>query len=102
MYTLIQSAKLNDVDPHPWLADVLARIADSPPTRLADLLSWNWGPATAPATKPPDRGLRWTVTMFLNCSSLLLISHPEVVLDGGRKLTHREFPACGRLGYPRQ
>ena len=32
MYTLIQTAKLNDVDPQAWLADVLARIADTPQT----------------------------------------------------------------------
>jgi transposase len=42
MYTLIQTAKLNDVDPQAWLADVLARIANTPQTRLADLLPWNW------------------------------------------------------------
>ncbi len=48
MYTLIQTAKLNDVDPQAWLADVLARIADLPQTRLSELLPWNWRPA-APA-----------------------------------------------------
>ena len=42
MYTLIQTAKLNDVDPQAWLADVLRRIADTPQTRLAELLPWNW------------------------------------------------------------
>lgn len=42
MYTLIQTAKLNDVDPQAWLADVLARIAGTPQTRLAELLPWNW------------------------------------------------------------
>jgi len=42
MYTLIQTAKLNDVDPQAWLADVLRRIADMPQTRLAELLPWNW------------------------------------------------------------
>ena len=42
MYTLIATAKLNDVDPQAWLADVLARIADTPQHRLADLLPWNW------------------------------------------------------------
>ena len=36
------AAKLNDVDPQAWLADVLARIADTPQTQLADLLPWNW------------------------------------------------------------
>ena len=42
MYTLIITARLNDVDPQAWLADVLARIADLPQTRLAELLPWNW------------------------------------------------------------
>jgi transposase len=42
MYTLIQTAKLNDVDPQAWLADVLRRIADTPQTQLAELLPWNW------------------------------------------------------------
>lgn len=42
LYTLIQTARLNDVDPQAWLADVLARIADHPAQRLADLLPWNW------------------------------------------------------------
>jgi transposase len=40
--TLINTAKLNDVDPRAWLADVLARIADHPVQRLAELLPWNW------------------------------------------------------------
>jgi transposase len=42
MYTLIGTAKLNGVNPPAWLADVLARIADYPASRLADLLPWNW------------------------------------------------------------
>ncbi len=42
MYTLIQTAKLNDVDPQAWLADVLARIADQATSRLDELLPWNW------------------------------------------------------------
>jgi hypothetical protein len=44
MYTLIQTAKLNDVDPQAWLAHVLAQIADTQQTRLAELLPWNWAP----------------------------------------------------------
>jgi transposase len=48
MYSLITTAKLNDVDPRAWLADVLARIADHPASRLDQLLPWNWTPkATA-------------------------------------------------------
>ena len=42
MYTLIQTAKLNDIDPQAWLADVLARIADMPLSRLGELLPWHW------------------------------------------------------------
>ena len=44
-YTLIQSAKLNDIDPQAWLADVLARIADHPAKQLEALLPWNWTPS---------------------------------------------------------
>ena len=42
MYTLIGTAKLNGVDPQAWLADVLARIAEQPQTRLHELLPWQW------------------------------------------------------------
>ena len=42
MLTLIHTAKLNDVDPQAWLADVLARIADHKINDLAALLPWNW------------------------------------------------------------
>jgi len=41
------AAKLNDVDPQAWLADVLARIADHPATKLDQLLPWNWRPHAA-------------------------------------------------------
>ena len=42
IYTLIATAKLNDVDPQAWLADVLARMPDYPAKRIGDLLPWNW------------------------------------------------------------
>jgi transposase len=44
IYTLIQTAKLNDVDPQAWLADVLARLPDHPAKRISELLPWNWCP----------------------------------------------------------
>jgi len=44
MYSLIATAKLNDVDPQAWLADVLARIATHPIRQIDDLMPWNWGP----------------------------------------------------------
>jgi transposase len=46
MTTLIMTAKLNDIDPMAWLADVLACIADIPHTRLPELLPWNWKPVS--------------------------------------------------------
>lgn len=42
MYTLIETAKLNDVDPRAWLADVLARLPGHPPRTIDELLPWNW------------------------------------------------------------
>ncbi len=42
IYTLIETAKLSDVDPQAWLADMLARLQDHPARRIAELLPWNW------------------------------------------------------------
>jgi transposase len=42
IYTLIQTAKLNDLDPQAWLADVLARLPDHPAREIAELLPWDW------------------------------------------------------------
>lgn len=48
IYTLISTAKLNDIDPQAWLADALARINDHAIQRLDELLPWNWRtPATS-------------------------------------------------------
>ena len=44
MYSLIETAKLNRRDPQAYLADLLARIADHPAKRIAELLPWNWKP----------------------------------------------------------
>jgi transposase len=45
MATLIMTAKLADIDPQAWLADVLARINDHAIHRLHELLPWNWAAA---------------------------------------------------------
>jgi hypothetical protein len=63
MYSLIETAKLNGVDPQAWLADVLARLPDHPARRLDDLLPWSCGraqPASPPepTPSPSTRGLR--------------------------------------------
>jgi transposase len=47
MYSLIVTAKMNDIDPQAWLADVLARIAEHPVQKLDELLPWNWRGSSA-------------------------------------------------------
>ena len=49
MYSLIESAKLNGLNPQLYITDLLDRIADHPASHIADLLPWNWQPAV------PDR-----------------------------------------------
>ena len=57
MATLIMTAKLNDIDPQAWLADVLARINDHPIHRLDELLPWNWrSPCRAVPKRREPRG----------------------------------------------
>src|SRR5436190_111073 len=52
MYSLIESAKLNGLNPQLYIADLLARIADHPARHIADLLPWNWTPPRLPALLP--------------------------------------------------
>jgi transposase len=47
IYSLVESAKLNALNPQHYIADVLARIAEHPARRIAELLPWNWQPADA-------------------------------------------------------
>jgi transposase len=47
MYSLVESAKLNGLNPQHYLADVLARIADHPARRIHELLPWHWQPINA-------------------------------------------------------
>jgi len=44
MFSIIVTAKMNDVDPQAWLTDVLSRIAEHPAHRIDELLPWNWRP----------------------------------------------------------
>jgi transposase len=53
MYSILQSAKLNGVNPQAYLSDTLARIADGHPiNRIAELMPWAYQPAARPP--PPD------------------------------------------------
>jgi transposase len=47
MYTLIETAKLNGLNPQLYLAYLLARVADHPARHIVDLLPWNWQHAVA-------------------------------------------------------
>jgi transposase len=49
--TLIETAKLNGLDPEAYLADLLARINDHLITRLDELLPWNWQPSAGPLAR---------------------------------------------------
>ena len=42
MYSLIVTAKMNNIDPQAWLADVLGRIAEHSARKLDELLPWVW------------------------------------------------------------
>ena len=53
IYALVESAKLNGLNPQHYLADVLARIADHPARRIAELLPWNWQPVDTPPEPLP-------------------------------------------------
>jgi transposase len=54
VYSLIGIAKLNDIDPEAWLAEVLRRIADHPASKFDELLPWNWTPICQTRGKTSD------------------------------------------------
>ena len=47
-YTLIETAKLNGVDPQAWLTDILGRISDHKINKIDELLPWNIASGTEP------------------------------------------------------
>src|SRR5262245_26259774 len=63
MYTLIQTARLNGIDPQAWLADVLARINDHRITDLAALLPGRWAAEMEPRRLAADAIARLKITL---------------------------------------
>ena len=53
VYSLIETCKLNAIDPEAYLRDILARIADHKINRIAELLPWNWKVNQASAKTEP-------------------------------------------------
>jgi hypothetical protein len=51
--TIIETAKMNGLDPQAYLTDVIARIDDHKINRIDDLLPWNWTPLATPETPLP-------------------------------------------------
>jgi transposase len=49
-YTLIETAKLNGIDPQAWLTDMLGRIAEHKINKIHEFLPWTWGASQADAT----------------------------------------------------
>lgn len=49
--TVIETAKMNGLDPQAYLADILDRIHDHKNNRLAELLPWNWETSNATRSK---------------------------------------------------
>lgn len=51
LLTIVETAKMNGLDPQAYLTDILSRINDHKINRLDKLLPWNWAPIAAPCAK---------------------------------------------------
>ena len=53
--TIIETAKMNGLDPQAYLTDVIARINDHKINRIDELLPWNWTPLATPESALPAK-----------------------------------------------
>ncbi len=67
IYSLVETATVNGLDPEGYLREVLGRIADHPINRIDELLPWNIGRAVMPAAVVP-RAASATPVSILNSS----------------------------------
>ena len=52
LYTVIETAKANGIEPQAYIADVLAKLAGGwPAAKWDELMPWNWRPATTPLAR---------------------------------------------------
>jgi hypothetical protein len=86
IYLLIESAKLNSLNPQHYLADVLARIADHLAPRIAEFLPWNWQLLDATRTGPLTERLQAS-----GAQETRFIEALKGIIDHGRAADSR-FP----------
>jgi transposase len=58
LYTIIETANMNGINPEAYLADVLARIADYPIRQIDALLPWRWAPSLTARPEPTPKTAR--------------------------------------------
>jgi transposase len=58
LYTIIETAKMNGINPEAYLADVLARIANHPIRQIDALLPWRWAPSQTAGPEPTPKTAR--------------------------------------------
>ena len=72
IYSLIETAKLNAINPEAYLRDIIGRIADHKINRITELLPWNWKRHQASAKIDPSRAHKYpTIRLSVSRSHLM-------------------------------
>lgn len=59
LYTIVETCKMNGINPEAYLASILARIADHPSRQIDDLLPWRWTPSQTAGLDPMSNTARF-------------------------------------------